>query len=172
MKGKEGPPAGKISKPYGIRGEVQAVLFPDVTKFIKSGTPLFVDLDGQRVPFFIEEVELVPLNQAILKLEFIDSVEGAKNLSGREIYMDPVAWPGHDKEKDDPGKLIGYQVRDQKLGKLGRITGYRPGTMNPMWFIEIAGKEIMVPAAREFIVETDHGGRVVLLDLPEGITEL
>ena len=172
MKVRQGPPAGKISKPYGIRGEVQVILLPHITKFIKTGTPLFVDLDGQRVPFFIEEADLVARDQAILKLEFIESVEDAKKVSGREIFLDPAVRPNQDQVGDDPGMLIGYQVMDRTLGKLGEITGYRPGTMNPMWFIGTEGKEIMIPATREFIIDTDHGGRVVLLDLPEGITEL
>jgi len=143
-----------------------------MTKFIKTGTPLFVDLDGQRVPFFIEEIEPVARDQAILKLEFIESVEDAKKVSGREIFLDPAAWPKHDQISDEPGMLIGYQVRDCNLGELGEITGYQPEKMNPMWFVRMKGKEIMVPATSAFIIKTDHRGRVVLLDLPEGITEL
>ena len=172
MKVREGPPAGKISKPYGIRGEVQAILLPQMTDFIKTGIPLFIDIDGQRVPFFIEEADLVARDQAILKLEFIESVEDAEKVSGREIYLDPAAWPKHNQIKDEPGMLIGYQVRDRNLGELGEITGYQPGKMNPMWFVRMEGKEIMVPATSAFIIKTDHRGRKVLLDLPEGMTEL
>ncbi len=58
--------AGKISKPYGLQGEVHIILIPSTAKFIEPGTPLFIDLDGQRVPFFMESVDLVSDEQAIV----------------------------------------------------------------------------------------------------------
>ncbi len=44
--------------------------------------------------------------------------------------------------------------------------------MNPVWVIEHAGNEIMIPATEDFIQKIDHKNKVLHLDLPEGIMEL
>ncbi len=133
---------------------------------------MFIDIDGQRVPFFIESSDLVSKDQAILKLEFIDSVEEAKKMSGREVYLDQEHKPASVGPVDDLSLVVGYQVRDQRLGVIGQITGYLPNEMNPVWLIDVNGKEIMVPATVEFILKSDHKKQSILLDLPLGITEL
>ncbi len=83
-----GVKAGKISKPYGLQGDVHIILIPVVAQKLKPGNPLFIDLDGQRVPFFMESVDLVGPEQAIVKVEFISSVEEARKLIGCDVYID------------------------------------------------------------------------------------
>ena len=164
--------AGKISKPYGLRGEVTIIMTPSVAKHIDIGTPLFIDLDGQRVPFFIEAVEKVSSDQAIAKLEFIDSVEEAKKVTGCDLYLDPdLDLPYADLE-DELAGLVGYQVFDLHLGPLGRLMEYIPGEMNPVWIIDLSGKELMVPATTAFVKEIDRDHLILHLDLPEGISDL
>ena len=85
----DGAKAGKISKPYGLRGEVHIILEPEAGNYIEPDYPLFIDLDGQRVPFFVEEVELVSADQAIIKFEFVQSLEEARTISGCKLYFDP-----------------------------------------------------------------------------------
>ena len=85
--------AGTISKPYGLRGEVNILLEPEAGKYIEPDHPLFIDIDGQRVPFFVEEVELVSADQAIVKFEFIESLEEAKKVAGCSLYFDDAEMP-------------------------------------------------------------------------------
>jgi 16S rRNA processing protein RimM len=161
---------GKISKPYGLRGEVQIILTPGSAPNIKKGDPLFIDIDGQRVPFFIEGADLFSSDQAIIKLEFIDSVEDARKVSGCEVYLESARNTGRGKE--NPGNMVGYFVSDPALGHIGKITKCILTEMNPVWIIESGGKELMVPAAAEFIVKIDHRQKKILLNLPEGLTDL
>ena len=67
----EGEKAGRISKPSGLRGEVNIILEPEAGIRIVPDTPLFIDIDGQRVPFFVEEIELVSKDHAIIKFELL-----------------------------------------------------------------------------------------------------
>ena len=46
-----GVKAGKISKPYGLHGELNMILDPEAGKQIETNNPLFINIDGQRVPF-------------------------------------------------------------------------------------------------------------------------
>jgi len=164
--------AGKISKPYGLQGEVNIILIPFAAKYIEPGNPLFIELNGQRVPFFIESAELVSADQAIVKLEFIDSIEQAKKVSGCDVFLDPKHADISEGEKEELGLVIGYQAHDLTLGALGKVYEYIPSELNPVWLIDYRGRELMVPATHEFIQKIDHRKQILHLDLPEGITNL
>lgn len=161
---------GKISKPYGLRGEVQIILTPGSAAHIKKGNPLFIDIDGQRVPYFIEGVDLVSSDQAITKLEFIDSVEEARKVSGCDIYLESSKSTMTD--AGNPGDMVGYFVSDLELGDIGKITECLLSEKNPVWTIESSGRELMIPAVTEFVMKIDHRGKRILLNLPEGLTDL
>jgi len=164
--------AGKISKPYGLQGDVHIILLPAVAQILKAGNPLFIDLDGQRVPFFMETLERLSEEEAIVKFEFISSVEEARKISGREVFLDLRDSGGLKDPEGITSQLMGYRVMDLKLGEIGKITDYIPGSMNPVWVIEKAGNEMMIPATRDFIQKIDPEKEIVFLDLPEGLTEL
>ena len=164
--------AGKISKPYGLQGDVHIILIPAIVHELKPGNPLFIDLDGQRVPFFMETVDLVSREQAIVKVEFINSVEEARKIAGCDIYVDHKKDYQSEPETGSNERLLSYQVVDLNLGKIGELVDYIPGKMNPVWVINYSGRELLIPASEDFIRKIDHKSKILHLELPEGITEL
>lgn len=168
----EGAKAGRISKPYGLRGEVNTILEPQAGDYIEPDNPLFIDIDGQRVPFFVEELELVSREQAIIKFEFIDSLEAARKVSGCYLYFDLHHQPGPSDTGDDLSNLVGFTASDSVSGLLGKISDYLPHPMNPVFVIESEGKELIIPAVRDFIKEINPGERSITFILPEGLTSL
>ena len=168
----EGAKAGKISKPYGLRGEVNTILEPQAGNSIEPDNPLFIDIDGQRVPFFVEEIELVSKEQAIIKFEFVDSMEAARVVSGCELYFDITHQVPAPETGDALSNLIGYTASDRESGLLGLISDYLPHPMNPVFVIQSEGKELMVPAVRDFIDHINSQEQSVQFILPEGLTSL
>ena len=168
----EGAKAGKISKPYGLQGEVNTILEPRAGNSIEPDNPLFIELDGQRVPFFVEEVELVSDNQAIIKFEFVDSLEEARKISGCSLYFDPLHRHENMEKSSDLSDLVGYRATDQKLGPLGIISDYLPNPMNPIFVIQSENKELLVPAVQDIITDIGHEEKLVHFSLPEGLTSL
>jgi 16S rRNA processing protein RimM len=168
----EGVKAGKISKPYGLRGEVNIILEPQAGNNIEPDNPLFIDIDGQRVPFFVEEVELLSAEQAIIKFEFVDALEEARELTGCRVYFDPSNQPRPSEEGEDMAKLIGYKASDRGLGELGLISDYLPHPMNPIFVIRAENTEFMIPAVPDLIKQIDPDKQSVHFILPEGLTSL
>lgn len=164
--------AGKISKPYGLQGDVHIILIPVVAQKLKPGNPLFIDLDGQRVPFFMESVDLHGPEQAIVKVEFISSVEDARKLAGCNVYIDGLENSELDSFTASPLHLIAYHVHDVNLGDIGVVDDHLPNKMNPVWVIRHEGREILVPATEDFIQKIDHKSKKLYLNLPEGMMEL
>lgn len=167
----EGAKAGKISKPYGLRGELNIILEPRGGNNIEPDNPLFIDIDGQRVPFFVEEVELLSREQAIIKFEFVDSLEEARELSGCFLYFDTKHQP-ESTEEEDLARLIGYTASDSRSGSLGLIADYLPHPTNPVFVIQSEGKELLVPAVFDFIEHINKEEQSIQFILPEGLTKL
>ena len=168
----EGAKAGRISKPYGLRGEVNTILEPQTGNYIEPDNPLFIDIDGQRVPFFVEELELGSNEQAIIKFEFIDSLEAARKVSGCNLYFDLHHQPGPSDTGDDLSNFIGFTASDSVNGLLGTISDYLPHPMNPVFVVESEGRELIIPAVRDFIKEINSGEQSIKFILPEGLTSL
>jgi 16S rRNA processing protein RimM len=167
-----GAMAGKVSKPYGLRGELNIILEPEAGNHIEPNHPLFIEIDGQRVPFFVEEVELVSNDQAIIKFEFITRLEEARRMTGCIIYFDPAHQPAPPQSGDKLAQVIGYTAFDKETGKLGKVIDYVPHSMNPVFIIDFEGKELIVPAAEDFIEQINTGDQSIQLILPEGLTSL
>ena len=168
----EGAKAGKISKPYGLRGELNIILESQAGNNIAPDNPLFIDIDGQRVPFFVEAIELLSREQAIIKFEFVDSLEVARELTGCSIYFDSIDQAEATGEEEDLARLIGYAASDSKSGSLGLIADYLPHPMNPVFVIQSEGKELLVPAVFDFIQHINEEEQSIQFILPEGLTTL
>ena len=168
----DGAKAGKISKPNGLRGEVNIILEPKAGNNIEPDNPLFIDIDGQRVPFFVEEVELLSKDQAIIKFEFIDTLDAARKVSGCPLYFDIRHHPETMEVEEDLARLIGYTASDSKSGPLGLIADYLPHSMNPVFVIQFENKELLVPAVMDFIEHINTKEKAVQFILPEGLTSL
>lgn len=167
-----GTKAGKISKPYGLRGEVNIILNPVAGKKIDLKDPLFIEIDGQRVPFFMEEFDPISDDQAIIKFEFINSLEEAREICGCHIFLDQKYGSGSEVQEPDLAGVISYEAYDQQNDLLGTVAEYVHNEYNPVLIVDYKGKELMVPAVNEIIRQIDHRKRTIHFDLPEGLTEL
>jgi 16S rRNA processing protein RimM len=167
-----GAKAGIITKPYGLRGEVYIILEPEAGQLLETDHPLFIELDGQRVPFFVEEIELLSDDQAIIKFEYIDTPEEARKISGCPGYFDSRRPAGPTEIGEDLSDLIGFSATDPASGLHGKITDYLSHPMNPVFLIQTEGKELIVPAVRNFIEHIDLKAGTVRFNLPEGLTTL
>ena len=68
--------------------------------------------------------------------------------------------------------LVGYLAFDGKVGELGKVSDFIPHEMNPVFIIDYSGRELLVPAVQEFIVQIDAQSQKLHLNLPEGLISL
>ena len=167
-----GVKAGKISKPNGLQGKVNMILDPVAGKSIETDSPLFIDIDGQRVPFFVEDLEPVSIDMAIVKFEFIESIEQARAFTGCEVYFDPLYKPDAQVPTNDFEAVIGYEAFDQELGYLGKVNHFIESDLNPVLVIDYKNKELLVPAVEAIIRHINHTEKSIHFYLPDGLTSL
>ena len=79
---------GYISKSSGIKGELIANLDVDEPLHYKKMESVFLEINGELVPFFICKITIRPANStALIQLEDVIDNEQAKKLIGSEIYL-------------------------------------------------------------------------------------
>jgi 16S rRNA processing protein RimM len=110
----------------------------------------------------------------VFKFRGVDSIGEAEALAGAEVRIPasarPEAAPGEYYQTD----LIGCEVSDARSGRrIGRVKGWREYGGPPLVEVEDEqGRPVLVPFARAIFVEIDLDRRRILVDLPEGLTDL
>lgn len=165
-------PVGRISKTYGVDGELVLNLYNGFPSEINYEEPLFVFIDGLAVPLFIESFARKGQRGAVVRFSDIDTPYRAEQMSGLELLArsdDHATDAGSDDEFyfDD---LVGFELIAGDAR--GEITGFIDSEMNPLFEVVIDGGEFLIPAAEEFIDEIDVDSATITMSLPDGLLDL
>lgn len=156
--------AGQIVNTHGIRGEVKIVPWCDTPDFLCNFDVLY--LDGK--PVRVEQMR-VHKGNVIAMLSGIHDVDAAMALKNKIVSIDRS-----DVELPDGrhfiADLIGLEVRDADSGSvLGTITDVLTPPASEVYVIKGNGKEYMIPAVDEFLIETNVEAGYVRVRLIEGM---
>ena len=152
-----------LGRARGIRGEITAVALgkPERLAALRE-----VWIEGRR--YEVEEVWFHN-GRPVLKFAGVDTMTDAQALTGSEVLI-----PRSERGEPDAGEyfisdLIGCEVIERATGRsLGHVTGWQdwggPGVL------EVGS--LLIPFARSICVAIEPEARRILVDLPEGLTEL
>ena len=161
---------GVISKPHGLKGALNIIVNPDLARYLTEDNPLFIDMDGQRVPFFVEDITEVAKDHFIIQLEFINSLEEAKSYTGRKVFLEEGTGKGS--QVLDPGMLIGYRAVDRARDFKAVVSDFIDQNRNRLLVLDADGEELLVPMAEEIILSIDQKEKIIHLNLPVGLLDL
>ena len=155
--------AGKIVNTHGVHGEVKIQPWADSPDFIAGLERLFID--GSPVKLLSAKVHK---GCVIAALDGVNDIDGAIRLKNKIVFIDR-----NDAPLDDGryfiADLIGLRALDADTGEeLGIVADVLSLPANDVYVIKGA-REILVPAAPGFIVETDIDGGYIRLRLIEGM---
>jgi 16S rRNA processing protein RimM len=164
---------GEVTRPHGLRGELRVTPHTDrPERFEGLGECVLWDEASdtrvvRRVTGARRQGEAV-----LLSVAGCDSVEAAAALVGRLVAL-PRALalpppPGH----VYPWQLVGCQVVLEDGRPVGELTGLEPSPAHDLWVVRGAGREHLIPAVAEIVVDVDVGARRVVIRPPEGLLEL
>lgn len=161
---------GVFNKPHGVKGELSFTFTDDIFDRVECEY-LVCLMDGIFVPFFIEAYRFRSDTTALVKLEGVDTSEKARMFTNVEVYF-PKKYVNE--EEDTEGIptwnfFVGFRVKDINLGDLGEIAAVDDSTMNVLFVLDKEGKEILLPAHEEFIVQLDKKKRLLTVDVPDGL---
>jgi 16S rRNA processing protein RimM len=161
---------GRISKVHGFEGTVTVKLEKTFIEKIPDMESVFLEIEGKPVPFFIIESEY-PRGD-ILRLKFLgyNTFESVNEFSGCRVFLTSE---GKEKKRADVKTFHNYSVFLPGASHIGTISEIieNPG----QWLLKIitpAGKELLIPFHEDLISSIDNRKKTIVMDLPEGLTDL
>ena len=156
---------GEIVGTHGVRGEMRVNPWCDSPDYMAKFKTLYLDSnEGCAVQV---KAARPHGNIVLLAVKGIDTVEQAQKMRGKVLFMkrSDVKLP---KNKFFVAELIGCEVfdADDETKKYGTLTDVSRTGANDVWHIEADGKEYLIPAIPDVVVETDvEANRVTIRPL-------
>lgn len=163
---------GKIVRTFGSKGEVVFQADPEILSRIKKLESVFLSINENLVPFFIELLQPRPKGLAIVKFIDIDSSEDASHLAGCEIYIPWAMMPKQKGTKLYSIEIEGFSVIDAIRGETGTVRTVLEMPQQALLAIDFEGKEILIPIVDEIVKKIDRKTKTIHIEAPEGLIEL
>ncbi len=162
---------GHISRLHGYKGEVIAVFDTDQPQNYFELESVFVDVRGELIPFFIEEMAQNSKGHFILRFEDVTPAE-ATTMVGYDLYLPSEVLPPLTGKQFYYHEVIGFKMIDATVGPFGTCQDIIDSSAQPLFRIMDGETEILVPAVDEFIESIDREKQEIHLNCPEGLIEL
>ncbi|MBK7085157.1 MAG: 16S rRNA processing protein RimM [Flavobacteriales bacterium] len=163
---------GKLGKPWGHLGDLTLQLQGIEADELNGTGSLFVDIEGQMVPFFYTAIQEKGRTGTLIKFEEIDDPQAASVLVGREIFAPPGHYADASDESWDPDEMIGVVVKDEEHGELGEVIGIEGTDDNPIMVVLHGEHEVLIPLVDEMVLDMDLEQRTMTIRTPEGLIDL
>lgn len=108
----------------------------------------------------------------VFKFRGVDSISAAEELAGADVTIpleERAALPDGEYYQTD---LVGCAVVTRQGEPVGTVEGWQEYGGPPLLEVNAGGRELLIPFARSICVAIDIAARKIVVDLPEGLTEL
>lgn len=161
--------AGLIRKPHGVKGEMLVEVFRPYERSLKPGISILVG----RQHTLLTLTSLRNHNQGFLiKVDQVNNPEEAGF-----FRLQPFSIPAARREvlpegEYYPDELIGMQVTDDEGNLLGTVSEVIETGANQVYVVSDGqGKEVLLPAIPQVILEVDMGRKTMSVHLLPGLIE-
>ena len=163
---------GYIAKLHGFKGEVS--LFLDVTNPSDYQTldAVFIEINGQLIPFFIDSIKLKNKGFAAVKFEGVDDESSARRLLRMQVFLPEQVLPKLSGIHFYDHEVVGYKVIDAHYGEVGILEAVIDFQVNPLIQILNNGAEVLIPLRDGLVKKLDRKNKIMNIEAPEGLIEL
>jgi len=162
---------GKIVATHGLNGALILSHIVGESDWLKKEDVLFVEVrKGSHIPFFVSAAKAANEEEYIVNVEDTDTVEAARQLIGKQVYVKEDILKGH--AEDSPLLWIGFNLVDKTQGSLGPIEDVMQAGAQWLAKVTVEGKEALIPLVADMILDVNIRNKYVRMDLPEGLLEV
>lgn len=166
---------GKTRKTHGIKGGVKLEVEDRFLEDVLKVDVAFLKIQGKYLPFFIEGFDYT--NKLIIYFEEIETPEAAVPLTSKDFFIrkkdiseqSTIAFQDSNLQY---GKLLGFEIYDQSLGRIGEIEKIMEFPQQEMAQLTYDAREVLIPLNDQLILEIDEKTKKVKMQLPEGLLHL
>jgi 16S rRNA processing protein RimM len=160
---------GVVTRPHGIAGEIKVQLSPEYLGALEHVRRVYLDNspDARRIQTY-----RVHQGSALLKLEGVDTRDGAEALRGARISIKVRELPPLGESEYYSHDLIGLRVVDEAGQELGTLTEVLATGSNDVYVVKPAdGKELLLPAIESVVRKIDLEAQTMSVVVPEGLRD-
>lgn len=163
---------GYIAKLHGFKGEVS--LFLDVTnpEDYNGLDALFIDINNQLTPFFVERFKMKNKGFAQLKLEGVDDEDFAKKLLRKDVYLPDQILPELSGTNFYDHEVVGFKIIDINYGEVGILETVVDLKVNPLLQVINGEKEVLIPIIDGLVQKVDRKKKELHVQAPPGLIEM
>lgn len=163
---------GAIAKLHSYKGEVSIYLDVDDPQEYSHLESVFVEYDNKLIPFFLESIQIRQNGFATVKFMDIESERQAQKLVKCGLYLPLETLPELDDTEFYYHEIEGFEVIDEKHGKVGTVIHIVDQPVNPLVAINFNGIEMLIPKQDQFILRVDRESKTLYISAPEGLIDM
>lgn len=166
---------GQVRKTHGVDGALRATVEEAFREYVWDLEFLFLDIDGDKVPFRIEYIKGEE-DAPIFKFDRMDTPEEAAKYTGAKLFMEKDRLPkGFDPAVSSElefAYLEGFTLFDEGIGLIGPILEVMEYPQQEMAVVNYRENEWLIPLHEDLIIAVDENNRRITMRLPEGLFEM
>lgn len=160
---------GRLTKVHGVDGRLVLKLNESIDSDGIDAEFLFLELDGQFVPHKLESMDLAANDKLIVKLKYIDQPEEADRMRDVRVLCSSEDIEGELEEYPD---FTGFMVRTKDM-ILGTLSEVQRGVHQDLMIVRNQeGKEFLIPAVEEFVVDINEEEQVIEVNVPDELLSI
>lgn len=160
---------GFLRRPHGVQGEVIMDLHTDFPDRIKSGRKVYI---GEKHEAFTIGSARVHGNGLLVKIQGFDTPETSGRFRNQWVYVQSTEVPALPEGKYYKHELIGLTVMVDDGSKLGLLNEVLETGANDVYVVRKEdGKEVLLPAIPDVVLEVNMDDRVMKVHLIDGLID-
>ena len=162
---------GKITRTHGLQGNVVLKLDTDQPEMYNKLDSIFVEVNGLLVPFFVEKQQWQKSDTKIMT--FKNSTEALVEQSvGKNVFLPLSTLPPLSGKKFYYHEVVGYEIREEDGKSCGIIESINDQTAQNYFILNLAGKQVIIPLIKDWILEVNREEKFIKMFLPEGLMDV
>ena len=162
---------GKITKKFGIKGELVIYLDTDEPEKYHSLKSVFLDMEGEPIPFFIENIKIKSSNQLIVLFQDVDD-SSSSHYVGINLYLPMSMLPKLTGNKFYYHEIKGFTVVDVNKGNIGICNDVLDYTHHAILQVINDKGEVLIPIVDDFLKTVNREAKTIEIEAPPGLIEL
>ncbi|KAB1440037.1 ribosome maturation factor RimM [Candidatus Galacturonibacter soehngenii] len=162
---------GVITQTHGIKGEVKVFPTTDDVKRFKKLKHVLLDTGNENIELEIEGVKFFK-QYVILKFKGIDNINDVEKYKGKSLLVTRENAVKLKKNEYFIADMIGMKVVTDEEKDFGILKEVMQTGANDVYVVEtIDGKEVLLPAIKQCILEVDIENHLMKVHIMKGLID-
>ena len=162
---------GAVTSTHGLAGEVKVFPTTDDVKRFKKLKHVLLDTGKELLPLEIIQVKFFK-QMVILKFKGYDKIEDVMGFKGKNLFVTRENAVKLKKNEYFIADLIGMKVYTEDESYLGVLKDVLATGANDVYEVKMEnGKDVLIPAIRQCILDVDVETGIMKVHLLEGLLE-